>query len=359
MSLLKELSTGLSVVRKACLMAVRVRKMASEGSLWKADKSAVTIADLAIQAIALHELSSLFSEDSFIAEESSLTVRGKPELSARVREVLAKEGCELSESQILEILDKGGALSTSGRVWTLDPVDGTRGFIDGGQYAVALAFLVDGFVEIGIIGCPALPDTLTGSSGRVGSIFYAVRGRGAIEIGLGDDSRHDLRADGDAPIRVVEAAESNVTSYAHSAFVASTLGWGSDPPVRRDSCCKYAMIARGQACSFIKQPKVSYVEKVWDHAAGVLILTDAGGKVTDGSGIPFDFSSGRELNLNNRGIIAAASASLHCEILQAIDEARGALGLHRTRKSKVTPVALCTGFPIQSATGPYCLSGRA
>mmetsp|Transcript_27027 Transcript_27027/g.105134 ORF Transcript_27027/g.105134 Transcript_27027/m.105134 type:complete len:334 (-) Transcript_27027:2138-3139(-) len=326
MSLLKELSAGLSVVRKACLMAVRVRQMASEGSVSKADKSAVTIADLAIQASALRELSSLFSEDSFIAEESSLTVRGKPDLSAQVREVLDREGCELSESQILANLDKGGALSTSGRVWTLDPVDGTKGFISGGQYAVALAFLVDGFVEIGIIGCPALPDTLIGTSGRVGSIFYAVRGQGAMEIGLGDDFREDLRADDSAPIRVLEAAEGNFTSYAHSAFVASTLGWGSDPPVRMDSCCKYAVIARGEACTFVKQPKVSYVEKIWDHAAGVLILTEAGGKVTDGSGIPFDFSAGRQLNLNSRGIIAAASAPLHSEVLQAIDEAREALG---------------------------------
>ena len=43
------------------------------------------------------------------------------------------------------------------RFWTLDPIDGTKGFLRGGQYAISLAFLVDVRVELGVIGCPNLP----------------------------------------------------------------------------------------------------------------------------------------------------------------------------------------------------------
>src|SRR6266567_6777203 len=42
-------------------------------------------------------------------------------------------------------------------MWTLDPIDGTKGFLRGGQYAVCLALLIDARVELGVIGCPNLP----------------------------------------------------------------------------------------------------------------------------------------------------------------------------------------------------------
>jgi 3'(2'), 5'-bisphosphate nucleotidase len=36
--------------------------------------------------------------------------------------------------------------------WTLDPIDGTKGFLRGEQYVVALALVVDGQVQIGVLG---------------------------------------------------------------------------------------------------------------------------------------------------------------------------------------------------------------
>jgi 3'-phosphoadenosine 5'-phosphosulfate (PAPS) 3'-phosphatase len=49
-------------------------------------------------------------------------------------------------------------------MWTLDPIDGTKGFLRGWQYAVCLALLVDARVELGVIGCPNLPSTYPSSS---------------------------------------------------------------------------------------------------------------------------------------------------------------------------------------------------
>jgi 3'(2'), 5'-bisphosphate nucleotidase len=64
-------------------------------------------------------------------------------------------------------------------MWTIDPIDGTKGFLRGEQYAVCLSLIVDAQVKVGVIGCPNLPiDPEKPDSGR-GCIFVAVRGHGA------------------------------------------------------------------------------------------------------------------------------------------------------------------------------------
>lgn len=69
-------------------------------------------------------------------------------------------------------------------MWCLDPIDGTKGFLRGGQYAVCLAFIVDATVEIGVIGCPNLPfdDPSHPIVPGQGSMYVAVRGQGAEKV---------------------------------------------------------------------------------------------------------------------------------------------------------------------------------
>ena len=51
----------------------------------------------------------------------------------------------------------GSAGGATGRHWVLDPIDGTRGFVGMRQYSVCLGMLQDGEVELGLLGCPNLP----------------------------------------------------------------------------------------------------------------------------------------------------------------------------------------------------------
>lgn len=81
---------------------------------------------------------------------------------------------------------------------------------------------------------------------------------------------------------------------------------------------KYAAIARGDAEVFMKFAKSTYREKIWDHAAGVIIVEEAGGVVTDAGGKPLDFSKGRYLDGLDRGIVACNKPSLHSTLLDAI-----------------------------------------
>lgn len=82
---------------------------------------------------------------------------------------------------------------------------------------------------------------------------------------------------------------------------------------------KYAAIARGDAEIFMKFARAGYKEKIWDHAAGVVVVEEAGGVVTDARCRPLDFSRGTYLEGLDRGIIASAGATLHDKIIKAVD----------------------------------------
>lgn len=86
-----------------------------------------------------------------------------------------------------------------------------------------------------------------------------------------------------------------------------------------DSQAKYGSIARGAGDIYLRLPvKATYQEKIWDHAAGDLIVREAGGQVTDIHGKRLDFSVGRTL-ANNKGVIAAPAA-VHAKVLEAVQE---------------------------------------
>jgi len=89
--------------------------------------------------------------------------------------------------------------------------------------------------------------------------------------------------------------------------------------LRVDSQAKYAMVARGDAEIYLRLPRGDYVENIWDHAAGKILVEEAGGTVTDLTGRPLDFSHGPKLS-ENRGIVAT-NGRFHDQVIAAIQEA--------------------------------------
>ncbi len=82
---------------------------------------------------------------------------------------------------------------------------------------------------------------------------------------------------------------------------------------------KYAAVACGDASIYLRLPRSSsYREKIWDHAAGAFIVEQAGGRVTDFSGNPLDFTCG-ELLEKNTGIVAT-NGIIHEQVLDAISK---------------------------------------
>ena len=90
----------------------------------------------------------------------------------------------------------------------------------------------------------------------------------------------------------------------------------SAPPVRLDSQCKFAAVARGDASLYLRfSPKAGYDQNIWDIAAGAMIIEEAGGRATDASGAPLNFANGRTIGT---GDLFASNGHLHDAVLSAL-----------------------------------------
>jgi len=314
-----ERETAVEIVAEVCNLTRRVQDgiVAASDALTKGDRSPVTLADLAAQVVVSLRLAQRFPDDPLLAEEDSAALAESPEMADRVLELTREHISALTRDEMVAALDRGDHRGGgAGRYWVLDPIDGTKGFLRGDQYAVALALVADGDVVVGVLGCPNLP--AVDQAADRGSLFSAVRGSGALSHSLdgaiGDAIHVDVITD-PADAVVCESVVAAHAAHSVQAGIADRLGI-SAPPYRIDSQCKYAVVARGEASIYLRLPRdTSYREKVWDHAAGVVVVEEAGGRVTDLDGRPLDFSEGRLLG-NHRGIVCSNGA-IHERVLEA------------------------------------------
>ncbi|XP_021887770.1 PAP-specific phosphatase HAL2-like [Carica papaya] len=364
----KELDVAVRVVHMACSLCRRVqeRVVSTRGDQVKSkdDDSPVTVADWSVQAAVSWILSTNFGCEnvSIVAEEDVQTLSNSESsglLAAVVNTVneclgeAPKYGLQspkraLNTQEILEAISRCNSTGgRTGRHWVLDPVDGTLGFVRGDQYAVALSLLEEGKVVIGVLGCPNYPmkkewlkyhhryyETMsklspTSDTWEKGCVMYARRGTGKAwmqPLIYGDqklewpNSARLLQVSSindPALATFCEPVEKANSNHSFTAGLANSMGL-KKKPLRVYSMVKYAAIARGDAEIFMKFARAGYKEKIWDHAAGVVIVEEAGGVVTDAGGRPLDFSKGVYLEGLDRGIIVCSGPSLHEKIVGAV-----------------------------------------
>jgi 3'(2'), 5'-bisphosphate nucleotidase len=135
----KEKEAALRAVLEASELCVRVQSVwVDESTLVKKDRSPVTIADYASQAVVCKILQEIFPSDPIVAEEDS----------HQLREPVNREILQNVVQQVRHVLPDATPANTcswidtgchepASRFWTLDPIDGTKGFLRGGQYAIA------------------------------------------------------------------------------------------------------------------------------------------------------------------------------------------------------------------------------
>lgn len=230
-----------------------------------------------------------------------------------------------------------------------------RGKYDGGQYCVALALIENGVPVLGLLGCPNLPSNplhenyewAKNEQGEVdmitekdrGCIFVAHRGGGCFQLPLyspkGDD--HDLSG-----AQRVQTTQSGSLPLEQSRFCIGVEKYG-DPEGkvsaiatkihgkldddgdilftrRMDSQVKYGVVARGGSEFITRLPKKSYQEWIWDHAAGRIVIEEAGGKQTDTEGNLIDYGLGAKLDMNVNGILISSGGMYHDALLDAYQE---------------------------------------
>ncbi len=369
--MMRHLAAAKAAVRAACRVTATVQA-STFSRISKPDESPVTVADFAAQAIVTivlrHEL--LLSTDTpflMMGEEDEATFRAAgPSTMSRVAELVQStipkasfmttssgdSSSAWSEEDVADAIRMGsysGARDASDAsahppFWVLDPVDGTKGFLRRGQYAVGLAFISRGAVVLSVIGCPNLPfpalvrghvpgslaalepgaqtEPETDATIRFGTLCSAVAGGGAYQEALQPSAEE--AASGPLQLRVsdllpsspgfllaqsFDRSESDAAACDHLRAALSV----ASSTLRLDSMVKYCLVARGEASLYIRLLASSCRECVWDIAPGSLLVTEAGGVCSDMLGAALEFRHGQRLT-QNVGIIACNSAAYSCVV---------------------------------------------
>jgi myo-inositol-1(or 4)-monophosphatase len=188
-------------------------------------------------------------------------------------------------------------------VWVVDPIDGTRSFIQGRrEFAVSVGLAREGTAVLGVVHNPA-----------TGEVYWAVRGRGAFLAEAAGDAVAVLRAGRPLRVRGPDAA-------GPASFVASRseLAAGELESIRGDArmvptgstAYKLARVAAGRADAYVSRGPKSE----WDVCAGMLLVEEAGGAATDTEGAPVVYNRPHPFV---RGVIAA-NPELHEQLVARV-----------------------------------------
>jgi 3'(2'), 5'-bisphosphate nucleotidase len=358
-----ELNAAISIVQKASFVSRSLQHtllLKGVESMSKDDKSPVTIADFVVQALIIRKLHEIFPHDRFIAEESSEFLKQNKMISDKVLFSLNSISDFLwTDKMLYETVDLGqydynaSDSNSINRIWVLDPVDGTKGFMRGEHYCIALALLSpEKKPMMSVMGCPNINyknvlESSTGNNkkisniepvievildedgskidahvGETGTIFFSVSNRGSFVRSLsmlaGSAYEVSVKESLDPTnLTLCESVEASHGDRGLTEAVYKQMKLKNDF-LRLDGQCKYAIVGAGGADGNMRLPPLGYIEKIWDHAPGTHFVIEAGGKVTDLNGILLDFGQGRLLPKCVTGIVASTGGELHDKILESI-----------------------------------------
>ena len=252
---LKELlDFAVGAAREAGEITLRYFRRTFETRL-KGKDNFVTQADLEAEEFLRHEISKRFPRDAIVGEEG------------------------------------GESPGTSGRRWIVDPIDGTYAFVHGVPlYGVLLGVEVDGDPAVGVINVPAL-----------GEIVYAARGLGCFWGG------EPARVSQTRRLEDALLLSTDFGSCARYGFGAAAEELQRRAAMRRTwgDCYGYVLVATGRA-DVMLDPAMN----VWDCAALLPVLEEAGGTFTDWEGR-------RTIRSGNA---VATNGALFREVMQIIEE---------------------------------------
>lgn len=234
---------------------------------WKDPTEPVTEADRAVNAYLVKQLNQLFPEDGVLAEES------KDDLSRLKRN----------------------------RVWIVDPLDGTAEFIaHNGEFCIMIGLAAAGVPVVGVVYQP-IDDVLYG----------AAQGAGAFVEEFGE--RAPLHVTPEATLKKFRLVVSRSHRPALVDSVIARMGLQRERSIGSVGL-KIGLIARGQA-EFYVHPNPG--TKEWDTCAPDIIVSEAGGVMTDCWGRPLPYN---QADVVRRFGVVASNRSQHREIVDVLDD---------------------------------------
>ena len=212
-------------------------------SFQKEDESPVTLADYASQLFIVKKLREKFPNDQIIAEESY-----NSHIDINVQKIIKKCYSSL-ELDLVEDFERNlnyrGPYSP--RQWTVDPIDGTKGFQKNLTYAIGIGFMINSELIAAAIGVPNYNE-----KGR--ALFIAEKNQGA-RVSYGEEDFTPIRVTDNKNIKKAKMCHSLhydepwVIKFAHLAEINKFI--------QKDSMAKFCMVADGTADLYIKPFRIS------------------------------------------------------------------------------------------------------
>jgi 3'-phosphoadenosine 5'-phosphosulfate (PAPS) 3'-phosphatase len=295
----------------------------------KPDGSPVSAADLAIQIAVTWTIRERFgASDHIVGEEGASSVSmpgGRTLLDRAVRALRDAFGSECPKDPEALLLEESTLTADSWPRdwWTIDPIDGTKGFRSGRHFAICVARVEDSVPMVGALSCPTMPrsgDPMEMQpTGDSGTLYAALAGSGAWSV----DGQRYMGGDADA-VRLSRPADRPAQRGEGSPWIVCDSIEGGDRAERMrgvvsragfpwttislDSQCKYALVADGRADAFMRVPSTKgRSETAWDHVAGLVICAEAGAFAGDLNGAEVRCANGPDLT-RSRGVLACDRA---------------------------------------------------
>ncbi|HKX74882.1 MAG TPA: inositol monophosphatase family protein [Acidimicrobiia bacterium] len=189
--------------------------------------------------------------------------------------------------------ESGGAGDLEGRVWLVDPLDGTVNYLHAvPQVAVSVALWVDGEAALGVVIDPIRGEEFTAQRG--GGAFH---GSNPIRVSPQTELAQSLIATGFPYDR-------NLHAEAYAANLAGVLARVQGIRRLGSAALDLAWVAWGRYEGYWE-----YALHPWDTAAGVVLVTEAGGQITN--------PRGGDYHLDDSGIVAS-NRLIHQGLVEAV-----------------------------------------
>ncbi|MDK2747660.1 MAG: 3'(2'),5'-bisphosphate nucleotidase CysQ [Brevundimonas sp.] len=222
----------------------------------KSDDSPVTQADRAAEALILERLAALYPGVQTVAEEA--------------------------------VAANGAPASAEDWFWLIDPLDGTKGFVRGGEaFTVNIALMHAGYPVAGVVTAPA-----TATTWRTDT-----PGDGAFRRQYGEQQEGEAHAGAEwRPIKVRDRPQEGMALLSHSVTDEEAARLAARHGCTRwqgtDSSLKFCLIAEGRFDAYPRSGPTSE----WDTAAGQAVLEAAGGRVLADDGQRLAYGKPKFLN---------------------------------------------------------------
>lgn len=181
------------------------------------------------------------------------------------------------------------------RVWIIDPLDGTSGFIKGnGDFAIQIGLAVDGAAALGVVYLPATD-----------ALYYSVVGAGAWVVRSSQTRPERLQVSAERDFAAMRLAASRSHRSPHMDQLVAAFNFSAEE--RRGSVGVKIGLLVERICDLYIH--LSPRTKQWDTCAPEVILREAGGKLTDlfGRAIRYNTSDVQ----NHNGLVATNGAAHH------------------------------------------------